>query len=79
MSKSETEWEKETKRYYGRVIGGPDAHWCHEYDGLPINAFSVEYQNCLCGKSLIGKIVGWFMNFYWSWKMRKYCGGSFDL
>ncbi len=42
------EWEIDCMNYYGKVLEGEYAHWCNEYDGLPIDETCIEFQNCLC-------------------------------
>lgn len=69
----QSDWETDCLHWYGKILRGPDAHWCLEFDDLPINAWCSEYQACLCKKSMLGKMIGWAMKFYWNRKFQKYC------
>ena len=59
-------WAEDCLRYRGHVIKGPDAHWCHDWDGLPVTALTPEYGACTCdGKTLWGRIVHYFFMWWW--------------
>lgn len=44
------EWIDDCLFYYGEVLDGEDCHWCHDFDGLPIDADCAEYEFCNCEK-----------------------------
>lgn len=51
-----------------------DGHYCNEWDGLAVNAFTNEYDCCTdFKKSWRGRIVNWFVrkrfNFIWWWNV----------
>lgn len=52
-------WIDECRKYRGKVLHGIDCHWCNDWDGLPVSAFTEEYGCCL-DQSLLGKICHWF-------------------
>lgn len=45
-------WEQDCLHYWGRVLTGVDAHWCPEWDDLPIDETCDEFQACLCANKL---------------------------
>jgi hypothetical protein len=55
-----TEWEEDCLKWHGKVLDGADAHWCHEFDGLPVDVTCWEYSVCTCGKTKWGRFVHWF-------------------
>lgn len=64
-------WEKNCIHWRGRVLKGPDGHWCGDWDELPIDALTPEYEACECyKKTLWGRIVNWFFMKYFDWKAR---------
>ncbi len=44
------DWEQDCIYYWGKVLIGDGAHWCNEWDGLPIDETCVEYEACICWK-----------------------------
>lgn len=44
------DWIRDCIRHYGKVLTGRKAHWCPEWDYLPIDENSFEYDCCLCYK-----------------------------
>lgn len=54
-----TNWEEDCMRWYGKILNGADAHWCHDFDELPIDATCWEYSCCTCGKTTWGRIIHW--------------------
>ncbi len=46
------DWVEDCMHWYGFVLTGEDAHWCYEFDGLPIDKTCGEYDYCTC-KDLI--------------------------
>ena len=45
-----TEFEKECIRWYGENLTGNYAHYCPDWDYLPIDDTCVEFQSCTCPK-----------------------------
>lgn len=64
---SSQQWKEDSLMWRGKVLGGPDAHWCNDWDGLPINAFDVEYSCCYEKKTVLGRIVNWFAMKHYAW------------
>lgn len=51
-----TDWEKDCSKFYGKFLNGEYAHWCPDYDGLPIDETCIdEFDNCTCNKEIISK------------------------
>lgn len=44
-----TEWELDCIRWQGRVLTGAQAHWCPDWDYLPIDETTPEHEACTCG------------------------------
>jgi hypothetical protein len=42
------EWVNDCERWRGRVLTGKYAHWCHDWDGLPVDETCPEWSCCLC-------------------------------
>jgi hypothetical protein len=42
------EFEEECIKFYGKVLTGKFAHWCYEWDGLPIDETCEEFKCCCC-------------------------------
>lgn len=42
------EFEQASQRYHGRILKGQYAHWCEDWDGLPIDETCVEFCVCTC-------------------------------
>jgi hypothetical protein len=43
------EWVKECEKTYGRVLNGTFAHWCYDFDGLPMDeTLDGFYKGCTC-------------------------------
>lgn len=43
-----TDWEADCVKWMGRVLTGKRAHWCPEWDGLPIDETCGEIEACRC-------------------------------
>jgi len=50
LTKSQTEFEKKCYRWHGRKLEGNYAHYCPDWDFLPIDNTCVEFQSCTCTK-----------------------------
>lgn len=44
-----TDWEKDCFRFWGKILNGTGAHWCAEFDFLPIDDTCAEVEYCTCG------------------------------
>lgn len=42
-----TDWEADCMEWRGRILDGNDAHWCPDWDDLPIDSTCEEYP-CYC-------------------------------
>jgi len=42
-----TEWERECLRWHKRILTGEKAHWCDDWDGLPVDETCTEWP-CSC-------------------------------
>lgn len=42
------EWNEECMRWRGAVLTGKYAHYCWDYDGLPVDETSSEWPTCTC-------------------------------
>lgn len=49
-----TEWEQDCLRWRGVVLNGAAAHWCRDWDGLPIDETCPEWP-CICAAELIDR------------------------
>lgn len=38
-----TEWEEDCMKWHGEVLRGQHAHWCVDWDGLPLDETCAEY------------------------------------
>jgi len=46
--KVRNDWEEDCMHFWGKVLVGEKKHWCHEFDGLPIDETCTEFEFCLC-------------------------------
>lgn len=53
-------------KWRGRSWLGPDAHWCMDWDELPVDAMTPEYEMCICKKTLWGRICNWMFMVYFN-------------
>jgi hypothetical protein len=44
-----SDWDNDCLYWWGCVLTGVDRHWCHDWDGLPIDNTCEEYEACHCG------------------------------
>lgn len=42
------DWNEDCLRWRGKVLTGKYKHWCHEWDGLPVDETSQEWNTCTC-------------------------------
>lgn len=43
-----TEWVGECKTWRGKVLWGKYAHFCFDWDDLPVDETCPEYEGCTC-------------------------------
>ena len=53
--KNEDAWEADCLKWRGRILVGDQAHWCREWDALPIDETTPEWP-CACARN--GETVG---------------------
>lgn len=41
-------WAKDCEKWLGRVLTGVGSHWCSEWDFLPVDETTPEFDACLC-------------------------------
>lgn len=44
----EVEWAKDCMHWRGRVLTGDKAHYCLDWDGLPVDETCLEWSTCQC-------------------------------
>lgn len=55
-----THWEEDCLTYRGEVLTGQYAHWCVEWDGLPVDETCFEWPCCLVAyRALPRKLKKW--------------------
>lgn len=42
------EWIEDCIKWWGRVLIGAKAHWCYDWDALPIDETTEEFSCCTC-------------------------------
>ena len=69
-------WEFECAKWRGRVLRGPDAHYCCDWDFLPVDATTPEYSCCVCfSKTKWGRFVNRIYMAYFNFFERYNRGG----
>lgn len=43
-----SEWEEDCLKWRGVILRGQFAHWCFDYDGLPVDETCEEEWPCAC-------------------------------
>lgn len=43
-----SEWIEDCVRYRGLVLKGKLSHWCWDWDGLPVDETTGEFDCCTC-------------------------------
>lgn len=46
------DWIEDCRKWQGVVLSGKYAHWCHEWDELPIDETCLEFICCNCYSGL---------------------------
>ena len=45
-----------------KVLAQIDGHWCNDWDGLAVSAWTCEYDNCVdFKKTRLGQFINWFV------------------
>ena len=42
------DWRTDCLRWRGLLLVGRFAHWCWDWDGLPVDETTPEFQGCCC-------------------------------
>lgn len=53
-----------------KVCAEIDGHWCYDWDGLAVSAWTTEYDACVdFKKTRLGRVINWFVmrRFELSW------------
>lgn len=45
-----TQWDQDCMRWHGRLLTGQRAHWCPDWDFLPVDETTAEISACTCGE-----------------------------
>jgi hypothetical protein len=58
--------------YEKKVVKQIDGHWCNDWDGLAVSAWTYEYDCCAdFKKTLLGRVINqfvmWRFSFGWWW------------
>ena len=53
--KPSQDWIDDCMKFWGKVLTGEKAHWCYEWDGLPIDETCKEFECCICELKKLGK------------------------
>jgi hypothetical protein len=49
-----------------KILKQIDGHCCYDWDGLPVSAWTPEYDCCMCfKKSRLGKIINLFLRIFY--------------
>jgi hypothetical protein len=48
MPEPSQDWIDDCLRWRGKVLTGKYAHWCHEWDSLPVDETTPEWPTCTC-------------------------------
>ena len=43
-----TQWEEDCLKWRNSVLTGKFAHWCSDWDGLPVDETTIEFEACTC-------------------------------
>ena len=49
-----TDWKEDCLRWRGRVLTGKLAHWCFDWDLLPVDETTPEFDCCTCNFEELG-------------------------
>lgn len=48
VNTSSIDWVQDCMLYHGKVLTGKKAHWCFDWDDMPIDETCMEIENCTC-------------------------------
>lgn len=46
--KAQAEWEADCLRWRGKILTGKFCHWCFDWDSLPVDETTPEFEGCFC-------------------------------
>jgi len=49
MKEASKDWVEDCFKWHGQVLNGKNAHWCPDWDFLPIDDTCEEIKCCTCG------------------------------
>ena len=44
-------WDYDSYKFHGRILTGQYAHYCYDWDGLPLDETCREFETCSCFSS----------------------------
>lgn len=60
------DWIVDCIRWRKQRLNGWYAHWCDDWDGLPVDCTTPELYSCVSSMSF--RIVKWANRLYWRWR-----------
>ena len=48
------DWAKDCMKWRGRVLTGKKCHYCFDWDGLPVDETTPEFDACICYETVKG-------------------------
>lgn len=57
-------WVEDCYKWRGAVLTGKYRHWCHDWDGLPVDETTPEWDCCSCFPSRLERVLAWP---WWGW------------
>jgi hypothetical protein len=48
LQRFDDEWIKNCEHWHGKVLTGRYAHYCYEWDDLPVDETCPEFECCIC-------------------------------
>lgn len=59
------EWVEDCIRYRAEILVGYCAHWCWDWDSLPVDETTPEIASCHCGGDWKFRVVRWLARLMW--------------
>jgi len=54
--------EEDMENYEAKIASRTDGHYCDDWDGLAVNAWTPEYPYCTdFKKSWLGRVINWYV------------------
>ena len=53
MNMGSQEWREDCAKWRGKLLIGNYAHWCQDWDGLPVDETTPEFTCCHCFESSV--------------------------